>query len=106
MMIAARALRRRCATELGAPHDQRVVEHAALLKISQQAGDRFVDLSRKTGVVRLDLRMGIPGATATAPMKDLNEAHAALHQPPRRQTEFSKRLSHALIEPVKLLRRR
>ena len=59
--VAAEFDRRR-ATELAAPDDQRVVEHAALLQIGEQRGDRLIDLLRETSVIRFDLCVGCPTA--------------------------------------------
>ena len=39
----------RRAAELGRPDDQRVVEHAALLQVVEQAGDRLVDVACASG---------------------------------------------------------
>ena len=45
VVIAAVALGHRRAAELAAPDDQRVVEHAALLQISDQRRSRLIDFA-------------------------------------------------------------
>ena len=91
MVVAAVALGARRAAELGAPDDDRLVEHPALLEVLQQAGDRQVHLGRELAVVGLDAGVGVPGAAAAAAVEDLHEPHAALDQPPGRQAEPAER---------------
>ena len=64
---------------------ERLVQQAALLEVLEQAGDRLIDGQSEPGVVGLQVRVGIPGAGAAAAVLDLDEPHAALDQPPRRQ---------------------
>src|SRR6266852_4753518 len=52
----------RRATELTAPHDERVLEHAACFEIGQQAGDRLVRYLAPLAVIYFDVFMGIPSA--------------------------------------------
>src|SRR6185503_8047784 len=87
MVIAAvPALRARRPAEFGGPDHQGVVEQPAPLEILEEAGDRLVDLRTLAGVVLLDGAMGVPAAGAPRrAVVDLDEPHAALHQPPRAQ---------------------
>src|SRR5207247_8997123 len=78
MMVAAVALRARRATELRAPDHDCLIQHAALLEVLEQTGDGLIHLSGETAVVLLDAGVRVPSAAATATVKNLNEAHAAL----------------------------
>ena len=82
----SRALRAGRAAELGGEDHERLVEQAALLQVLEQAGDRLVDLPAQFGC---GLALRPPWASqAPAPpaaVLDLDEPHAALHQPPGRQ---------------------
>ena len=92
VMIAAVALRHRRAAEFAAPDDQRVVEQAALFQILDQrrrSPDRL--RSRDHGNVALDVAVMIPVAVI-----ELDEAHAALGQPPRQQAVGGERAVAAL----------
>src|SRR5262249_62287581 len=73
VVVAAVALGARRAAELRAPDDQRVLEHAALLEVLEQAGDRLVHLGRQGAVVALDAGVGVPGPAPPAPVGDLHQ---------------------------------
>src|SRR5579862_1667448 len=103
MMVAAvGTFAARGASELGGPDYYRVFEQAALLQIFEQAGDGFVHGSAEAAVIFLQILVRIPGVSGLAVI-DLNEAHAALREPPRRQTHFAERSRVFLIEAVELL---
>ncbi len=48
--------------------------------------------------------MGVPGAGAAGAVLDLDEAHAALDQPPRRQQLHAEVARRRAVEAVELLR--
>ena len=76
----------RLAAELAAPDDQRLVEQAAALQVLDQAGDRLVGVAGVLGVVGDQVGVGVPVVVVVgAAGIDLDEAHAALDQPPRDQ---------------------
>ena len=76
-----RALRVWRAAELAAPDHQRVVEHAALLQIEDQARRRPGRCrAPATGSFCVQAAVMVPAA-----MVELDEAHVALGQPPRQQ---------------------
>src|SRR5206468_2937663 len=64
MVAAVGALAAGGAAELRRPHHERVVEHAAALKVLEQAGDWLVNLAAEAGVAVLEIAMGVPGAGA------------------------------------------
>ena len=83
VMFAPRGIGRvveRRAAELGGPDDQHIVQHAALLQVLQQPGDRLIDLRRQSAVVG-HVAVGIPVA-AGAGMDQFDESDAAFDQPP------------------------
>src|ERR1700730_15923438 len=54
----------------------------------------------------LQVAVRVPGAgAAVAAVEDLDEAHAALHQPPRRQALLPERARHVVIQTIELARR-
>src|SRR5439155_25711743 len=57
----------------------RLVEHAALLEVADQAGNRLVGRAAQRGV-RLDVAVRVPAAVAAAGVTHLDEPHAALGQ--------------------------
>src|SRR4051794_21782149 len=77
VVAAGRVLRPRAATELTRPDHQGLVQHAALLQVFDEAGDRLVGRPAQ-GAVALDVAVGVPGAVAAAGVADLDEADAAL----------------------------
>ena len=79
-LAVAAQLDRRRAAEFAAPDHQRVVEHAPLLQIGQQGGDRLVDLAGELAVIRFDVVVVVPRLAGAVP--ELHEAHAALEEPP------------------------
>ena len=63
-----------------------LVQQAALLQVFEQAGDRLVGLAGVEVVVRHDVVVRVPGRIdVVAAAVDLDEAHAALDEPPRHQ---------------------
>ena len=71
----------RRAAEFTAPQDQRGIEHAALLQISQQRRDRLVPLFGKIAMVLFQIIVIVPRLAGAAP--DLNESYTPFQQPPR-----------------------
>ena len=57
-------------------------------------------------VIGFEAAVGVPGAGAAAAVLDLNEAHAALDQPPRRQQLHAEVAAVRLVEAVERLGRR
>ena len=74
------------AAELAAPDHQRVVQQAALLEVLDQRGRGLV------GVAALAANLlGQRGVLVPAHVEELDEAHAALGQPPGQQAVGGKR---------------
>src|SRR5690606_31967956 len=64
--------------EFGAPDDQSILEHAALLEVANQRGGRLVEDSAMDVVLSLELLMTIPIQSARArigPIEQLHEPH-------------------------------
>src|SRR5438445_2303114 len=102
VMIAAVALLRdRAAAELAAPEHERVVEQPAGPKVLKQGRDRAVHRFARRGQFGPDARVMIPADRA----EQLDEAHAALRQPPGQETLLAEVLSRLLVEAVKLFHR-
>src|SRR5438552_5256917 len=74
----------RCAAKFGSPHYQRVLQHAALFEIFQQAGNWLIDFGTLLAVRLLQVLVGIPGIAAGAVI-ELDETHATLGKTPRRK---------------------
>ena len=68
------------AAELAGPHDERLVEHAALLQVADQAGDRLVGRPAERRMA-LHVAVRVPGSVAAAGVADLDEADAPFRQP-------------------------
>src|SRR5690606_2956351 len=76
--FASRAiLAERRAAELRAPDDERLVEETALLEIADERRDRLVRHARVELELAVEVRVLIPGGVV-----DVDEAHAALDEPP------------------------
>src|ERR1041385_7809301 len=58
------ALAARRSPKFSGPHDERVLEHAALFEIFQQTGDGFVNFGGLLGVTLLQIFVGVPGVAA------------------------------------------
>ena len=99
-MIAPGAFRSWRTTELGPENHQGLLQHAALFEILEQAGDGLVHLRREFAVVGFDFRMRVPFATATAAVKQLHEAHAALDQPSRHQALLAEGFAVRSVQTV------
>ena len=80
MVAAGGVLRPGAAAEFAGPDDERFVEHAALLEVADQAGDRLVGGPAQR-TVRADVAVGVPGAVAAAGVANLDEADALLGKP-------------------------
>src|SRR5581483_9621044 len=104
MMVPTVPLSARRASKFRAPDNDGLIEHAALFQILEEAGNRSIHLSRKRRVVLFDTRMSVPGSAATAAVKDLHKANAALHQPTCREAESSEGTGHVMIQSIERLR--
>jgi hypothetical protein len=80
VMIAAVALSHRGPSKLSPPDHQSFVEHAALFQVFDERCGSLIDLGGGPSDVLLDNPVVIPVA-----MVELDEAHAALGQPPRQE---------------------
>ena len=81
----------RGAAELAAPHDERVIEHPALLQILHQRGRRAIGLlaqRRERGGDVVDARRPV---VIPAPVVELDETDAALDEAAREQAVVRKR---------------
>ena len=88
-------------SELAAPDEQRVVQHAALLQILQEAITRLID------VLALARQMsGHVGMDVPAIQPDLDESRAALEQPARRQAALREASGPARVLAVELVHAR
>src|SRR5262245_43640428 len=90
MMIASRAvhivaLRDGSPTKLGAANDERRIEEAAPLEITQQGCDWLIDLSTGVGQARGDRIVMIPFV-----VRDRDEAYTAFYQSPGQQKAAGK----------------
>ena len=107
VVVAARALGvfgGRLAAELAAPDHQRLVEQAAALQILEQAGDRLVGAAGVVGVVLVQVAVGVPVVVVVgAAGIELDEAHAALDQPPGQQAAAAEVCGLRLVDAVELL---
>ena len=74
----------RRAAKLGGPHDERVVEHSALLEVAQQGGDGLVHVFGES-LVGQHVAVRIPVA-GRAGVDEFDKAHAAFHEPARGET--------------------
>ena len=84
MMIAAIApLRAGRAAELRRDHDERLVEQAALLEVTEQRPDRLIDLLGRACCDQLagSHAQSHCARAAVVAVKDLHEPHAALDEP-------------------------
>src|SRR5207244_1045171 len=82
MVAPVRSLRAGGAAELRGEDDDRLLQQAAALQVAEQAGDRFVHLTAVLRVVGLQATVGVPDAGAAGAVLDLDEADAALDEPP------------------------
>ena len=71
--------------ELTRPDHQRVLQHAALLQISQQPGNWFVNLLAQVRNLRGHVEMSIP-----AGVRDFDKSHPRLRKTPGQQTLLAK----------------
>src|SRR5688572_28454506 len=79
MMVAAVRVRAATAAVFGAEDDPRLLQQAAALEVLEQAGDGQIHLLGEARVVALDGRVRVPRAAASAAVKHLPKAHAALN---------------------------
>src|ERR1051326_6666245 len=76
-----RQLHRRRAAEFTAPDHQRVLQHSALLEVSEQRANRLVAFLGEFGQVHLDVIVVVP--RLPRPVPDLHETDATFEQSPR-----------------------
>src|SRR3954468_6703886 len=102
MMIAAiRSFGARRAAEFGCPNHERFVQQAALFEIAYEPGDRLINLGAIRTMVFEQTAVGVPTASiAVAAVEDLNEADAALDEPPRGEAMFGERRGGFAIQAV------
>ena len=81
MVAAVISLRKRRAAEFTHPDKQRTVEQAAGFEVGQKRGDGLVDGLGIFFVAVLEPAVLIPAIAIAAGAGELNEPHAALHQP-------------------------
>jgi hypothetical protein len=80
------ALRRRRSAKFAAPDDQRFVEQASLLQISQQLSDRLIDVFAEFFVLLVVLAVRVPGLAIS--LVDLHETNTLFAEPPCQQARF------------------
>src|SRR5438105_7475663 len=86
VIAAVASLADRLAAKFSAPHHEGLVQQSTLFEVSEERGDRLVDLGAMNLEVLLHAIVGIPVLLlVSAAMIDLHEAHAALNQPARNQ---------------------
>ena len=90
--------------ELGGKQHDCLVEEPTAGEILEEPTDRLIDGERQIRVVGLEAAVGVPGAGAAAAMLDLNEPHAALHKPARREQLHAEVAAVGEIEAVEPLR--
>src|SRR4051812_10211781 len=81
VIAAVGVLRAGRSPEFTAPHDERVLEHIALLEIGEQSGNGLIDRLSVTRETLLQVVVLIPTR-----MRNLNESHARFCKTPREQT--------------------
>ena len=82
MVATGGVLRPGAAAKLACKHHQRALQHAPLLQILNQAGDRLIH-GPAQWFMGLHVSVGVPASVAAAGMADLDEADAVLHQTSR-----------------------
>src|SRR5579872_6590372 len=87
----------RRAAEFRGPHDQRRVEQAALFEIVQHGGDRLIGHQAVVPELFVEIAVVIPGG-----VNDVDEAHAALDQPPSQEAVSRKGLELPLAAARRL----
>ena len=86
--------------EFAVADDQRRLEQAALFEIGKKAGNRRIGLGREAAVVLDDVGVAVPASLVFHPATvDLNETHAALHQPPGHEHLASEMGALRVVEP-------
>ena len=90
------------AAEFGRPDHQRVVEHAALLQVEHEPGDRLIDVLRQPGMVQ-HVAVRVP-VVRRAGVDQLDEADATLGQTPGDQALPAKAGIPAALQAVELER--
>ena len=94
------------ASELAAPHHDRLLEQARALQVLEQAGNRLVGAAGVVLVVRVEIAVGIPVVVVVVPARvDLDEAHTALHQTPGQQALAAELLGALAVQAVEPPRR-
>ena len=83
-------LSHRCASELAAPHDQRVFQHPTLFQISQQRRDGLVRLLALVRQSVLERFAAVGPVRVPAPIEQLHKADALFDQTPCEQAVVGK----------------
>ena len=94
--IALIALDHWRAAELAAPNDQRVIQHAVMLEVGDEGIRAAIGVIGTLQDVALEVAVVVPAAVIK-----MNEAHAALGEPPREQAIRRER-AVARLRPVQL----
>src|SRR5262245_48445230 len=86
MMIASVAsLRSRRSAEFRREHDQGFIQQAPTVEILKQGADGLIHRQRIAAMIGAESTVCVPRSRPAGAMLDLDEAHAPLHQPARRQ---------------------
>src|SRR5262245_4713120 len=86
MMIAPVAsLRSGRSAEFRREHDQGLIQQAPAVEILKQGADGLIHRQRIAGMIGAEPAVCVPRSRPAGAMLDLDEAHASLHQPTRRQ---------------------
>ena len=81
----------RCPAELASPDNERFIEQATLLEVTDQSGDRLIDLLSHISMATFQLAVLVPRVTTLADLPrtrqtgQLNETHTPLCQPASQQ---------------------
>ena len=102
VVAAIAALGDRRAPEFAAPNDQRVLQQPVRLQVGQQPVDRLVHLEGGARMQPDQLAVRIPTNFVAGPvlMRDLDEPHIALREPPRHQALPGEVARFRVIEAV------
>lgn len=96
VVTSVRALRDGRSSEFAAPDQQRVIQHAALLQVQDQGGDRLVDLHGVLAMVVSDVPVGIPFVA----VRHLQEPNARFGKPPSHQALRAEVPGSIVVESV------
>ena len=78
VIAAIGTLRKRRAAKLAGPHDQRLIEQAALRQILQQAGNWLINRQSVVGMPFFKIIVLVPAVVTQIRTGQLDESHASL----------------------------